>query len=78
MKQIKTTLENAKGGDVLAIICTILIGYGIVSTVHGLSGQCRVPKFDLNDAADYGCSTGLFIRGLGEQIPVADSVKNQP
>ncbi len=62
----------------VAAMLIILTGSSVVAFAHGMDGRCRVNKFDINDAADYGCSTGLFLRGFFENIPTFDSVKNQP
>ena len=75
-KTIADILANAKSGEVLAVVLCILTGCIVISIAHGTDGRCRVDKFDVNDAADYGCSTGLFFRGLFEQVPVFNSVKN--
>lgn len=61
-----------------AAMLIMLLGSSVVAFAHGADGRCQVLKFDINDAADYGCSTGRFFRGFFENIPVADSVKGEP
>ena len=64
----------ARGIGIILLIQLYALG---ISFWRGTNGTCQVSKFQWDIITNYGCSSGLFVRGFLEKAPQPPSVENK-